>query len=130
MRRPRPSSSGSPRARSFSAAASAPSRFGHTGPDVKVLQMKLGNLRERAHDVDEEGRKRIDGIFGPLTQQDVIDFQTDAGLDPDGVVGPKTWDALNSLVPGMVSEEQEVELDERFGAAYEARAERPVRRRA
>lgn len=36
----------------------------------------------------------IDGIFGPLTQQAVINFQISRGLVPDGIVGVLTWTAL------------------------------------
>ncbi|MGD2184136.1 peptidoglycan-binding domain-containing protein [Lusitaniella coriacea] len=37
----------------------------------------------------------IDGIFGPLTEVAVRSFQTDSGLVPDGIVGPRTWHALS-----------------------------------
>ncbi len=37
----------------------------------------------------------VDGIFGTRTQNAVVMFQTDSGLTPDGVVGPKTWAALD-----------------------------------
>lgn len=36
----------------------------------------------------------VDGIFGTETTNAVIAFQRQRGLTPDGVVGPKTWDAL------------------------------------
>lgn len=36
-----------------------------------------------------------DGAFGPGTTTQVQDFQRDANLSPDGVVGPKTWEELN-----------------------------------
>lgn len=36
----------------------------------------------------------VDGKFGTRTFNAVVAFQTDAKLDPDGVVGPKTWAAL------------------------------------
>jgi uncharacterized protein (TIGR02594 family) len=38
----------------------------------------------------------VDGAWGPRTRAAVIAFQKSAGLDPDGVVGPKTIDALNT----------------------------------
>jgi peptidoglycan hydrolase-like protein with peptidoglycan-binding domain len=36
----------------------------------------------------------VDGIFGPLTKRWVIEFQTQNGLAPDGIVGPKTREKL------------------------------------
>lgn len=40
---------------------------------------------------------KIDGRFGPGTEQAVRDFQDDAGLSPvDGVVGTQTYEALNA----------------------------------
>ena len=92
-------------------------REGSTGEDVKVLQMKLRNVRERDNDRDSRNRARIDGIFGPLTHQDVIDFQNDVGLEQDGVVGARTWDALDSIVPETPVEENEIHADDAFQGA-------------
>ena len=36
----------------------------------------------------------IDGKFGPVTQQAVINFQASRGLSCDGIVGPITWNSL------------------------------------
>lgn len=36
----------------------------------------------------------ISGVFGTLTEAAVMRFQTDAGLSPDGIVGPSTQAAL------------------------------------
>ncbi len=55
-------------------------RLGDRDATVRVLQQKL-NLK-------------VDGIFGPLTYEGVIEFQKAHRLAPDGVVGPATWAAL------------------------------------
>src|SRR5699024_3128610 len=36
----------------------------------------------------------VDGIFGDQTERAVINFQRSANLTRDGIVGPKTWNAL------------------------------------
>lgn len=36
----------------------------------------------------------VDGVFGPMTEARVRDFQRRHGLVPDGIVGPKTWEKL------------------------------------
>ena len=40
-----------------------------------------------------------DGSFGAETESAVKRFQSDWGLTPDGVIGPKTWTLLESTVP-------------------------------
>ena len=37
---------------------------------------------------------QVDGNFGPQTESAVEDFQQDAGMGVDGVVGPHTWSRL------------------------------------
>ena len=64
---------------------------GLRGEDVKELQSKLESL---GYDVGP-----IDGIFGPLTENAVKQFQKDNGLVIDGIVGQETYAALERLVP-------------------------------
>lgn len=47
----------------------------------------------------------LDGDFGPLTRSALLNFQTDSGLEADGVVGPATLKALQgaSAAPSSVS---------------------------
>ena len=59
-------------------------KLGSRGNEVKVLQEKL-NLK-------------ADGIFGPLTEEAVKDFQRSNGLEVDGIVGADTLSKLNLLV--------------------------------
>lgn len=55
------------------------------GPAVRRLQ-ELLNARG--------AELTADGIFGVMTRDAVVRFQTDNGLDADGIVGPLTWEAL------------------------------------
>ena len=59
------------------------------GDDVSELQLRLGALGFDAG--------RVDGIFGPHTQQAIADFQRNAGLVSDKVCGPETVDSLVRL---------------------------------
>ena len=55
---------------------------GDHGEDVRVLQRAL-------HLAD-------DGIFGKITEDAVLTFQRTHNLVADGIVGPKTWEAINA----------------------------------
>jgi N-acetyl-anhydromuramyl-L-alanine amidase AmpD len=53
---------------------------------VEELQKKLGFANEK-----------VDGLFGPITESAVRQFQrNNPPLVPDGIVGPKTWKALDN----------------------------------
>ena len=53
---------------------------GSRGPEVKKLQKAL--------------ELSADGIFGGGTKLAVMKFQSKHGLNPDGIVGPSTWEAI------------------------------------
>lgn len=59
---------------------------GSRGDEVKLLQQLLKNKGYYSGS--------IDGIFGAGTKNAVVQFQRAAGLSADGIVGAKTWAAL------------------------------------
>lgn len=81
-------------------------RMGSTGQDVITLQYLLNVAAEFNSMIPAPTQ---DGIFGSGTQQSVTAFQRTAGLAPDGIVGPLTWQALyntylgvNNIIPPSV----------------------------
>ena len=67
-----------------------PLSIGSRGEEVSQLQRRLRAL-------DYFFYPEITGYFGPITEKAVIDFQKANGIDPIGIVGPKTRAALNSV---------------------------------
>jgi len=63
---------------------------GDTGHQVTVLQLALAHL---GYSVG-----KVDGVYGPATEQAVKSFQTAHGLTADGVCGPKTIEALKKAL--------------------------------
>jgi N-acetylmuramoyl-L-alanine amidase len=63
----------------------------HRGDDVSALQRKLNGLGFDA------GRE--DGLFGPLTDRAVREFQRNVGEEPDGIVGIDTLATLERMRP-------------------------------
>ncbi len=59
------------------------------GDEVTKLQTKL-----KEYGYYQEG---VDGRFGANTLGAVLQFQLDAGLEADGIVGLSTWEALKSF---------------------------------
>ncbi|HEY9275904.1 MAG: hypothetical protein RLY74_948 [Actinomycetota bacterium] len=60
------------------------------GDDVASLQSRLIDMGFNPG--------RVDGIFGPKTEQAVIDFQRSAGTNTDGICGPGTIISLMRLM--------------------------------
>ncbi len=81
-------------------------RKGSQGPDVAALQGWLNILSNEVREIIVAPLK-VDGIFGTLTYNSVVQFQKMVALSTDGIVGPMTWDAINQAllsigVPGIV----------------------------
>lgn len=66
-------------------------RLGSSGQDVITLQYLLNVAAEFNSAIPAPTQ---DGDFGAETGQAVAAFQSAAGLKPDGIVGPLTWQAL------------------------------------
>ena len=64
-------------------------RFGDKGPQVEYIQLALSRLGYSGI---------VDGIFGAETRRNVTQLQNDNGLSPDGIVGEKTWQILQSAM--------------------------------
>ena len=69
----------------FSVCNASAFRMGDQGSEVAEIQGQLANL---GYDV------AADGDFGPATVAAVKMFQSNQGLDADGLVGPSTYSAL------------------------------------
>lgn len=67
-------------------------REGDEGNDVKLLQEALIRL---GYDCGKWG---TDGDFGDATEQAVMEFQRDRGLEVDGIYGPKTHAAMEKAL--------------------------------
>jgi len=73
--------------------------------DVKALQI---DLREIGY-----FSGKVDGLFGKRTRAAVLAFQSDNGLEADGIVGTRTWAALRGAkrAPPRVVDEAELRAD-------------------
>ena len=69
--------------------------YGSRGSAVRAVQNQLNY-----YNLKGTGLLAVDGIFGSLTRQAVLDFQRSHGLTADGIVGPITWRHLVSLSMG------------------------------
>lgn len=74
---------------------------GSRGQKVSQLQYMLSVMAEYVPSIPTVA---VDGIFGPRTREAVIAFQRFAGLTPDGIVGPQTWNALYDRAITLIRE--------------------------
>jgi peptidoglycan hydrolase-like protein with peptidoglycan-binding domain len=76
-------------------------KTGAKGTGVKELQQRINNSPTMA-DAARHARAtakdklRVDGVFGPLTDAAVKQFQTDSGVTSSGVADPATWAKLEA----------------------------------
>lgn len=91
-------------------------QIGDRGVAVELLQSEMHELRYFV------GRK--DGRFGQRTRGAVLTFQADNGLEPDGVVGPRTWAAIRQAEPRPERQVTEADLDESGTMADTKRSDR------
>ena len=75
-------------------------REGSTGIGVSSLQYYLAYISQFFNTIPTTS---IDGIFGPSTTAAVIAAQNTFGLEPDGVVGIVTWNAIYDAYLGIVN---------------------------
>jgi len=82
---------------------------GYAGPQTWariIITVRRGDKNDAVRGVQEDLARRdptspkllfaIDGDFGPTTDWWVRAFQQSVGLSVDGVVGPRTWQAMAS----------------------------------
>lgn len=79
-------------------------RKGDRGTDVEEVQRTLN--------ADPRYPTKVDGIFGADTAASVRAFQADHGLNADGIVGPKTWEALRQTEADETEEDKPDEPEE------------------
>lgn len=62
------------------------------------MVLKLGSRSNEVKALQEKLNLKADGIFGPITEEAVKDFQRSNGLEVDGIVGVNTLSKLNLSV--------------------------------
>jgi len=77
----------------------SPMRLGDTSRYVLLMQQYLNRIRQNFPLIPRIARE--DGHFGPDTQAAVREFQRINGLNPDGVIGPATWNRITQIWVGV-----------------------------
>ena len=60
------------------------------------MLLKKGSIGTRVRELQTLLKIKVDGHFGPATETAVVAFQNQRNLEPDGIVGPNTWEKLKS----------------------------------
>ena len=72
--------------------------LGATGQSVRNLQYYINFLSQYYNTIPSIA---IEGIIGTETEQAVNDFKNTIGLNPDGIVGPFTWQQIYNAYLGI-----------------------------
>lgn len=79
---------------------------GSQGEAVKQIQTYLSVISDTYPEIPKVS---VTGLFGPQTQNAVIQFQQRFGMPADGIVGPVTWGRIaelySSLTSGFIKED-------------------------
>lgn len=78
-----------------------PLRQGSRGENVRKIQQWLNDLSAFYPDIPSVS---ADGIFGPLTENAVLSFQSRFNLTADGIVGRVTWNKIYTEWQNLVAE--------------------------
>ncbi len=72
--------------------AGAPAWNHPHGPVIRVPHRDCETVRQWQQRMKDHGRQiDVDADYGPASEEVCRSFQQEKGLEPDGVVGPKTW---------------------------------------
>ncbi|MBR6984516.1 MAG: peptidoglycan-binding protein [Ruminococcus sp.] len=66
-------------------------REGDSSSSVKIIQEYLTLIHNTYNNIPAVNNT---GYFGPITRQSVTEFQKQFGIEPTGIVGAVTWDAI------------------------------------
>ena len=76
-----------------------PLRRGSVGEDVRTIERQLNRIGRNYPAIP--AITRLDGVFGPETENAVRTFQQIFSLDADGVVGKATWYKIKEIYNGV-----------------------------
>lgn len=74
-------------------------RRGSRGRSVYAIQRDLNRISQNFPAIP---KLKIDGIYGPNTENAVRVFQSVFGLEPDGIVGRNTWYTIERVYVGVL----------------------------
>lgn len=80
-------------------------RPGDSGDSVTVLQHYLSTISQFYQAVPPVA---LTSIYDEATQQAVVAFQKAFGLDPDGIVGDRTWQEIYRVYLGIITSEARI----------------------